>query len=79
MKLQKPSGYWNEENTLQHIKSICDKAKRFLSYDDLVLMGRTDLCYTFSKNDGIRKFRIRLGYDLVHKSIGYWTNNKYVE
>ncbi|MCK4665939.1 hypothetical protein KAU33_04275 [Candidatus Dependentiae bacterium] len=54
--IQKPDGYWNEENTIIELNLIIEKLGRFPTNNDLLNMDRSELAKAITKNGGFPHF-----------------------
>ncbi len=68
------SGYWTHDITLKELKETADKIGHFPSIEELKSIGRRNICDGISMNGGYSKFRTLLGYELLQKPVGYWTD-----
>ena len=71
--LYKPVGYWTEKTIISELKLAIDEAGHFPTSEELYNMGNGGLVNAISKNGGFNYFREKMGYDTIHKSPGYWT------
>lgn len=76
----KSPGYWTEENTLIELGSVIEKLGYFPTSLELHKLNRNDLRDAMKKHGGINHFKKLLGYEINHKSPGYWTEeNTFLE
>jgi len=73
-KYEKPNGYWTDETIICELESITNKLDNFPTQIELGKMKRSDLITAMQNQGGSNKFRNLLGYDLIQKSPGYWTD-----
>ncbi|MCK5012572.1 MAG: hypothetical protein KAS66_02030 [Candidatus Omnitrophica bacterium] len=72
--LQKPDGYWTEENTIIELEANIKELGHFPTYTELENMNRSDLERAITINGGVSHFKEILGYETKkRKHIGYWT------
>lgn len=77
-KKQKSNGYWTEEIVVIELQQIIKDLGYFPSYSDFRKVNRGDLKSAIDKLGGIIKFRKLLGYELIRKPNGHWSDEKII-
>lgn len=77
--LQKPIGFWTEEKTIDELKVLITSINHFPSQKELHKLNRYDLNNAIRKNGGYPRFRQLMGYEIIKKSNGYWTEEKIIK
>lgn len=72
--LQRSKNFWNDNTIIENLKPIIETFGYFPTQKDLLNINRQDLIGTIRKHGGSNKFRTLLGYDLLKKPNGYWTD-----
>lgn len=75
----KNRNYWNEDTILSELKEIIQNTRKFLTYKELILCGRNDIVHAILRHGGINKYRVLLGYNVIKKNIGYWTEDNTIK
>ncbi len=70
--LRKQPRYWDEKTAIKRLKYIINKIHYFPSRNELIKMNEFSLIGGITRNGGLNKFRILLGYEPIHKPDGYW-------
>jgi len=70
---QKPANYWTNENTVKELKEVIAELGHFPIRTELKGTDRNNLVNAIAKNGGWNKLRTVMGYELIKKSKGYWT------
>lgn len=70
----KPVGYWTDTNIIDEIKKVITISNVFPTWKYLYSVKRGDLANAINENGGSNKFRKLMGYNLLVKPDGYWTD-----
>lgn len=76
--IQKPEGYWTEENTINGLETIIDKIGHFPTYPEIEQLD-SSLPHGIHKNGGLDSLRIKMGYSYRRQPIGYWTDEVIIQ
>jgi len=69
-----PNGYWTDETIIQNLNKIIFKIDKFPDNEYLMSINRWDLRTAIIRNGGFNKFTKLIGYDVLRKPVGYWTD-----
>lgn len=71
---RKANDFWTEETICTELVSIIEELKCFPSRQKLREMNRSDLLSAINKNKGVHYFREKLGFKILRKQRGYWSD-----
>ncbi len=74
----KPMRYWTHETTVIELKKIITQIGHFPTHEELYELKRGDLSGAIRIHGGIRHFQELLGYEVVKKPDGYWTDERII-
>ena len=66
--------FWSDETVVTNLKDIIQLIGYFPTENDLTRLNRNDLTVAIIRHGGYNKFRVLLGYELIQKSPGHWTD-----
>ena len=66
-------GYWTEKTIISELKIVIDELDHFPSHTELDKMSKGGLGRAIDKHGGSNYFSEKIGYNLLHKPGGYWT------
>ena len=72
---RKPNGYWTKKNTISELQIVIDILGHFPTHAELNKMSKCGISNAMKKYGGSNYFRVKMGYEIIHKSDGYWTED----
>lgn len=75
----KPNGYWSKEKIVEELSKLINQFGYFPAIKKLMENNRYDLVDAMYRNGGVNKFRKLMGYEPIHKTNGYWSDNKIID
>lgn len=69
---------WNDVKVVSELEKIIQQINHFPSQKELFDLGRNDLLGGISKNGGLNRFRLLMGYKVIKLQM-YWTEDKIIE
>jgi len=77
--IKRPAGHWTYDTVVTELKEIITVVGDFPTREQLKELDKSELIGAMDKNGGSNIFREALGYELLQKPKGYWTEDMLVD
>lgn len=77
-QIKKSNRHWTFKNTLRELKKVIAEIGHFPTHTELSNINYVGLLSAMKKHGGTNRFRELLGYEIIQKSIGYWTEERII-